>query len=632
MSIQPLGYSPYPTLTGLSVRSRLLRYGVAVSAVGLSTLLGLYLRPYSYTTPFLFFYPAVILAVWIGGLKPGLLATALASVSANFFFLAPYNAFSKDIANLLRTFFFGLTFATICWFADLARKHLHSLISVQSELLDMSFDPIIVRDAEDRIIYWNQGAERLYGWSKDEALGQRPNTLLQTVFPMPLDEVAAEFQKSGRWNDEVIHTKRDGSKIVVATQWTLKVESAKQVAVLEANRDITERKRLEQDLIAAKELAEKTLAQFRANIDSMSEGMYVVDTDGKRLLTNPAYFHIHGFDPGGSPDAISPLLEHYDLNDKLIPAEDWSVSRALRGEIVVQRQQRVRRIDTGTEVIVMVNATPVRDSSGEVIMAVVTVEDITTMKRAEESLRTSDKLAAVGKMAGTLAHEINNPLAAIKDLVYLLSQNQKLDQNGREFVQLVDKELDRIQHIVANTLSFYRDSGLPVRVNLSQVLDSVLTLDARKIERKQLQVSKRIEANVPVMGFPGELRQVFLNLVTNAIEATPDRGKLRIHLFPSWQWQKEEVRGVRMVIADNGPGISPEHRSKLFRPFFTTKGEQGTGLGLWVSQGIVRKHQGELRLRTSTRFGRSGTCFSVFLPIELPETKLKETTDAKLAS
>ena len=632
MSIQPLGYSPYPTLTGLSVRSRLLRYGVAVSAVGLSTLLGLYLRPYSYTTPFLFFYPAVILAVWIGGLKPGLLATALASVSANFFFLAPYNAFSKDIANLLRTFFFGLTFATICWFADLARKHLHSLISVQSELLDMSFDPIIVRDAEDRIIYWNQGAERLYGWSKDEALGQRPNTLLQTVFPMPLDEVAAEFQKSGRWNDEVIHTKRDGSKIVVATQWTLKVESAKQVAVLEANRDITERKRLEQDLIAAKELAEKTLAQFRANIDSMSEGMYVVDTDGKRLLTNPAYFHIHGFDPGGSPDAISPLLERYDLNDKLIPAEDWSVSRALRGEIVVQRQQRVRRIDTGTEVIVMVNATPVRDSSGEVIMAVVTVEDITTMKQAEESLRTSDKLAAVGKMAGTLAHEINNPLAAIKDLVYILSQNQKLDQNGREFVQLVDKELDRIQHIVANTLSFYRDSGLPVRVNLSQVLDSVLTLDARKIERKQLQVSKRIEANVPVMGFPGELRQVFLNLVTNAIEATPDRGKLRIHIFPSRQWQKEEVRGVRVVIADNGPGISPEHRSKLFRPFFTTKGEQGTGLGLWVSQEIVRKHQGELRLRSSTRLGRSGTCFSVFLPMELPEAKREETTDAKLAS
>ena len=632
MSIQPLGYSPYPTLTGLSVRSRLLRYGVAVSAVGLSTLLGLYLRPYSYTTPFLFFYPAVILAVWIGGLKPGLLATALASVSANFFFLAPYNAFSKDIANLLRTFFFGLTFATICWFADLARKHLHSLISVQSELLDMSFDPIIVRDAEDRIIYWNQGAERLYGWSKDEALGQRPNTLLQTVFPMPLDEVAAEFQKSGRWNDEVIHTKRDGSKIVVATQWTLKVESAKQVAVLEANRDITERKRLEQDLIAAKELAEKTLAQFRANIDSMSEGMYVVDTDGKRLLTNPAYFHIHGFDPGGSPDAISPLLERYDLNDKLIPAEDWSVSRALRGEIVVQRQQRVRRIDTGTEVIVMVNATPVRDSSGEVIMAVVTVEDITTMKQAEESLRTSDKLAAVGKMAGTLAHEINNPLAAIKDLVYLLSQNQKLDQNGREFVQLVDKELDRIQHIVANTLSFYRDSGLPVRVNLSQVLDSVLTLDARKIERKQLQVSKRIEANVPVMGFPGELRQVFLNLVTNAIEATPNRGKLRIHIFPSRQWQKEEVRGVRVVIADNGPGISPEHRSKLFRPFFTTKGEQGTGLGLWVSQEIVRKHQGELRLRSSTRLGRSGTCFSVFLPMELPEAKREETTDAKLAS
>jgi signal transduction histidine kinase len=123
-----------------------------------------------------------------------------------------------------------------------------------------------------------------------------------------------------------------------------------------------------------------------------------------------------------------------------------------------------------------------------------------------------------------------------------------------------------------------------------------------------------------------------LNLVTNAIEATPDGGKLKIHIFPSRQRQKEEVRGVRVVIADNGHGISPEHRSKLFQPFFTTKGEQGTGLGLWVSQGIVRKHQGEIRLRTSTRFGRSGTCFSVFLPIELPEARREETTDVKRAS
>jgi PAS domain S-box-containing protein len=379
-------------------------------------------------------------------------------------------------------------------------------------------------------------------------------------------------------------------------------------------------------------MAEKTLAQFRANIDSMSEGMYVVDTDGKRLMTNPAYFRILGFDHGSSPEALSPLLERYDMNDKLVPAEDWSISRALRGETVVQRQLRVRRSDTGREVIVRVNATPVRDSSGDVTMAVGTVEDITAMKQAEESLRASEKLAAVGRMAGTLAHEINNPLDAVNNLVYLLLQGARLNEHEHGYVQLIQKELERIQQIVANTLSFYRESSAPVQVNLSQVLDSVLTLDARKIEKKQLHVSKRIEENITVMGFPGELRQVFLNLVSNAIEAAPDGGTLKIHIFPSRRWQKEIVRGVRVVIADNGHGILPEHRTKLFQPLFTTKGEEGTGLGLWVSQGIVRTHQGEIRMRSTTRSGRSGTCFSVFLPIELPETKQEETTDAKLAS
>ena len=167
-----------------------------------------------------------------------------------------------------------------------------------------------------------------------------------------------------------------------------------QTANDELRREIVERTRAEQELIVAKELAEKTLAQFRANIDSMSEGMYVIDTGGERRLTNPAYFRIHGFDPIPSQEfaaSISTLLERYDLNGRLLSPEEWPVSRALRGETVLHSQQRVRRIDTGHEATLSVNAIPVRNAAGKVTQAVVTIRDITERIRSEEALRQSEE-------------------------------------------------------------------------------------------------------------------------------------------------------------------------------------------------------------------------------------------------
>jgi signal transduction histidine kinase len=235
--------------------------------------------------------------------------------------------------------------------------------------------------------------------------------------------------------------------------------------------------------------------------------------------------------------------------------------------------------------------------------------------QAQEVLRESEKLAATGRLAATIAHEINNPLESLTNLLYLIESDKSLSDTGRRFACAAAQEIKRTAHITKQMLAFHRQSTTPVDIRLSEVLDSVVELYAAKIEQSGITVQKQYDTAATVKGFPAELRQVFANLLGNAIEAIGRHGVIRLHTFASREWSNARRSGVRVVIADNGVGISPEHRRRLFEPFVTTKGERGTGLGLWVSSGIVKKHDGSIRLRSSTRAGRSGTCFSVFLPV-----------------
>ncbi|HET8666957.1 MAG TPA: HAMP domain-containing sensor histidine kinase, partial [Terriglobales bacterium] len=186
-----------------------------------------------------------------------------------------------------------------------------------------------------------------------------------------------------------------------------------------------------------------------------------------------------------------------------------------------------------------------------------------------------------------------------------------------------------ITHIVQQTLGFYREASSPVPVKVSHLLDNVLQLYSRRLGLRGVRVEKTYEFDKDIEVFPGEMRQVFSNLVANAIEALPPGGRVRLHLYPSRNWHTLE-EGIRVVVADNGPGISPENRRQIFEPFFTTKGERGTGLGLWVSRGIVQKHGGRLTMRSTTRHGCSGTVFSVFLPCAR-EKRLRATSSETAA-
>ncbi len=246
-------------------------------------------------------------------------------------------------------------------------------------------------------------------------------------------------------------------------------------------------------------------------------------------------------------------------------------------------------------------------------MLTVRLRDITERVRTENVLRLNEKLAATGRLAATIAHEINNPLESVTNLIFLLQYHDGLDDTARQYVNTAASELARVVHIARQTLGFYRDTSAPVPVRISGLLQDVLDLYSRKAANREIQVEPQFEYDAVVEGFPGELRQIFSNLVANAIEAIGRRGKLRIHVHRSHLWRNGR-EGVRITIADNGPGISSECRQRIFEPFFTTKSEKGTGLGLWVARGIVQKHGGAISVHTSTRFGHSGTAFAVFLP------------------
>jgi PAS domain S-box-containing protein len=264
----------------------------------------------------------------------------------------------------------------------------------------------------------------------------------------------------------------------------------------------------------------------------------------------------------------------------------------------------------------LASAYPVRTTPEQMRWVGVIVLDASERKRSEEALRKTEKLAATGRLAASIAHEINNPLEAITNLLFLLRSYCGLQDPALNYVVMAEHEAKRISEITQQTLRFYRQSTLPGRVKMGELLDSVLSLYPARINFLKLKVERRYDAELGIFCYAGELRQVFANLVGNAIDASSADGRLILRARPSSNWKDPAQRGVRFVVADNGSGMEPAVRERIFEAFFTTKEITGTGLGLWVSQEIVEKHRGliHVRSRTAAAGGRSGTVFQIFIP------------------
>jgi signal transduction histidine kinase len=258
---------------------------------------------------------------------------------------------------------------------------------------------------------------------------------------------------------------------------------------------------------------------------------------------------------------------------------------------------------------------PRRDANGTITGVIVLGVDVTESKRADQVLLQSEKLNAVGRLASSIAHEINNPLAAVTNLVYLAEQ-AAVNPDAKGYLAKAEVELRRVSAIANQTLRFHRQSTKPKAVAAEELIESTLSLYQGRLVNAQVNVERRDRARRPVTCLDGEIRQVLSNLVGNAIDAmNPAGGRLLVRSREATHW-KTGRSGVILTVADTGPGMSPYTFSRIFEPFFTTKGERGNGLGLWISSEIVDRHRGVLKVRSSDSASSSYTVFSLFLPCD----------------
>ncbi len=349
--------------------------------------------------------------------------------------------------------------------------------------------------------------------------------------------------------------------------------------------------------------------QFRTLADSIPQLAWMGDSEGNLFWYNQRWYKYTGatldqmagwgWQSVHDPSMLSQVMTKW--KDSIATGEPFEMIFPLRSAEGEFRQ-------------FLTLAMPVRDAEGKVVRWFGSNTDVTEQRRSEEALRQTEKLAATGRLAASIAHEINNPLEAVTNLVYLA---RKQPAKMQDYLKSADSELDRIAQITKNTLGFYRDAAAPTEVNISGVLEEVLALYSRKIAFKNISIQRDFGSAITIRGFPGELRQIFANLVANAIEALSDRGCLRIRASQAHSRDGTNREGVRVTLLDNGSGIFPADRKKIAEPFFTTKKDIGTGLGLWLTMGLVDKHRGSLRMRSSVTPGKSWTAFSVFLPISL---------------
>jgi PAS domain S-box-containing protein len=459
-----------------------------------------------------------------------------------------------------------------------------------------------ITDTEASALWFNQ---RWYEYTGTSWETMRGRASQQLIHPDHAERVVAGVKLSWEagqpWEDTYPLRGHDGEyRWFLSRALPIHDSDGRIVRWFGTNTDVTEQRRA-QDGIAESE------RRFRTMADKAPVMIWISGLDKLCTYFNKPWLDFtgrsqeqelgYGWTEGIHPDDLERCLSTYRASfDDRIP---FSI------------EYRLRRAD-GEFRWITDNGVPLIGPDGSFSGYIGGCLDIADRKLAEEALVRSEKLAAMGRLAGIIAHEINNPLEAISNAFFLLRDHPSLDQEAQIYIGLAEQELIRVMHITRQSLSFYRESRDPVSVSILDVLDNVLELQTRRIKANGIVLEKKLSYDGTLQGYPNELKQVFLNLIGNAIDAMKDGGRLRIR--STEQLHGDGRKCIRISIVDTGSGIDPRHAKRIFEPFFTTKETKGTGLGLWISRGIIQKYEGSIRFRSLRVTTGSMTCFSILIP------------------
>lgn len=520
-----------------------------------------------------------------------------------------------EMANLTRAFDWGKTsVGPVEQWPDTL------LITVNTLLA--SRQPMFLWWGNDLVQFYNDAYRPSIGADKHpKALGQRGVECWPEIWPIIYPQIEAVMTRGeASWNeDRLVPIYRDGK--LEDVYWTYSYSPVRDPdgnirGTLVNCTETTGKVLMERKLRQERERMAELFRQAPAFVAVVRGPEHIFE------MTNPLYQQLIGDRDviGKSVSAALPEAKEQgfvELLDQVYQTDEAFVGHDTHINIVRGGNQLLE------ERVLNFVYQPMRDGDGAVSGIIVLGVDVTDGKRTEQALIDAEKIAAVGRLASSIAHEINNPLEAVTNLLYLLERTED-EEERRQYLQQAQDELARVARISTQTLRFHRQATKARNTSLAEILQSVLTLNEGRIRNAQIVVETRYRTDRQVNAYEADLRQVFANLVGNAIDAIEHKGRLILAAHDAVDWESGE-QGVRVSVVDTGCGMSDQTLRRIFEPFFTTKGFTGTGLGLWVSAGILQNHRARVRVRSSQDPKCHGTVFSIFFPVDFESYKDRGT-------